>query len=436
MRAEELLETAGGRAEAIEVHDVIYETAGVKLTDGMTKKVDRKQENAYSVRVIKDGHVGFSAAAGAEPPKDLVERALESARFGSEARFEFPGRGEPESRPSTYDAAVESLTFEAARRTGEKVCALLKEKYPDALVEAGAHWIWGEETLVNSSGAVCRQRFSNYSVSAMVQRVRGEEITIVFCGKNALAPQDALADRVVEVILERLDAAQRVATIESGPKKVLFDPSYGVFAILMPLFAGLNGENVARGTSPLCGKVGEPLLSELLTIVDDPTMEGAAQSRWWDAEGLPAKRNVLVDGGTLRSFVFDLENAARAGMEPTASARRGFLSRPKPGFSNFVVETGETPLEEMISSVDEGLYVINPLSAWGANPLSGRFSTPLGLALKIEKGEIVGRVRQVSIAGNVYEDLKRVLAVSREAEWFGGRLVPHILVDGVSVTAK
>ena len=435
-RLDALRREAEQKGAAAEVYGLCYEASSVELTDGRTKKADRKQETGYAMRVIKDGKLGFSACAGAEPADSLVERALASARLGGAARFEFPPRTEPEKRLKMFDERTPKLTMEKAREIGERLCARIKERYPEALVEASVHWNWAETHLVNSSGALCSQRFTRYYVGAMVQQVRGEEITIVFCAKSGLAPDEALDSRVSEVILKRLDAASREARITSGPKKVLFDPMYGVMSMLTPLWAALNGENIARRTSPLTGRVGQKVFSELLTVVDDPLAEDGVQKFMWDGEGVAARRNVLIEKGVVRSFIFDLENAARAGMEPTGSAQRGLLSRPKPAFSNFIIEPGETPFNEMLSSIDEGVYVINPLAAWGANPLSGQFSTPLGLALKIEKGEIVGRLRQVSIAGNIYEDLGRVAAVSREAEWFGGRFIPHILVDGMNVVAK
>lgn len=436
----ELLEGLRKEAEkkgaAAEIYSLTYEVHEIELTDGRTKKAERKQEAGFAVRVIKDGRLGFSAAAGAEPPSDLVNRAIASARLGGEAKFQFPQKAEPQKRITLYDEKTKKFTFNAAREVGELLCARLKERYPDALVEASVYWGWADSLLVNSSGAVCEQHFTRYGVGAMVQQVSGEEITIVFCSKRGLTPNEEFGKRVAEVIVERLDAASRPATISSGPKKVLFDPMYGVMSILTPLWVALNGENVARKSSPLHDKIGQRLFSDMLTVVDDPLEEGGGECFMWDGEGVAARRNVLIEEGVVCNFVFDLENAARAGMTPTGSAQRTLLSRPKPGFSNFIIEPGNTPLKEIIASIDEGVYVINPLAAWGANPLSGQFSTPLGLALKIEKGEIVGRLKQVSIAGNIYEDLKKVVAVSRETEWFGGKLIPHILLDGVNVTAK
>jgi PmbA protein len=102
-----------------------------------------------------------------------------------------------------------------------------------------------------------------------------------------------------------------------------------------------------------------------------------------------------------------------------------------------IFETGETPLAEIIASMDEGLLVENALGLGQGNIISGAFSNSLGLAFKIEKGEIVGRVKDVSIAGNVYDLLRDVAAVSREAGWvYRNFRLPYLLLPDMNVIAK
>ena len=91
----------------------------------------------------------------------------------------------------------------------------------------------------------------------------------------------------------------------------------------------------------------------------------------------------------------------------------------------------------MIAAMDEGLLVESPLGLGQGNVISGAFSNTLGLAFKIEKGEIVGRVKDVSIAGNIYDLLQEVAAVSQEAEWvYYGYNLPYILLTDMNVVAK
>jgi len=91
----------------------------------------------------------------------------------------------------------------------------------------------------------------------------------------------------------------------------------------------------------------------------------------------------------------------------------------------------------MIAGIDEGLLVEDVLGLGQGNIISGAFSNPLSLAFKIEKGEIVGRVKDVSIAGNVYDLLKDVTAVSQETLWvYGGLCMPYVLLPEMNIIAK
>jgi PmbA protein len=200
---------------------------------------------------------------------------------------------------------------------------------------------------------------------------------------------------------------------------------------------GLDGKNVYTGTSPMADRVGEKLFDDKITIVDDPTLDGRFGSAPFDDEGVAHRRNVLIGGGELKGFVYDLKTAAQSGVESTGNGSRSLFSLPSPSPTNFVFDAGETPLAEMIAGIDEGLLADDALGLGQGNVLSGAFSNSLGLAYKIEKGEIVGRVKDVSIAGNVYDLLQDVAAVSRESEWiYNSFSLPYVLLDEMNVVAK
>jgi PmbA protein len=200
---------------------------------------------------------------------------------------------------------------------------------------------------------------------------------------------------------------------------------------------GLNGKNIYRGISPMAGRLGEPLFDAKLTVVDDPTLDGRPGSSSHDDEGMPRQRRVLIDRGVLRGFIYDLKTAAQSGAEPTGHGERGLFSPPAPSFSNLVLSGGDTPLADMVSGIEEGLLVESPLGLGQGNVISGAFSNNLSLAFKIAGGEIVGRVKDVSIGGNIYEDLRHIKAVSREAEWvYGGLRLPYVLLAELNVVTR
>jgi PmbA protein len=240
----------------------------------------------------------------------------------------------------------------------------------------------------------------------------------------------------VRRLRDKLKLARNVASIRSGRMPVLFSPT-GVLVLGLPLIDGLNGKSVYTGTSPLKGKIGEKIFDGKITILDDATIDGKFGSASFDDEGVAHRRNFLVDRGVLRSFLYDLKTAAQSGVPSTGNGARGLFSPPAPSPTNMLIETGQVPLSRMIAGINEGLIVEEVLGMGQGNIVSGAFSNPVALGFKIEKGEIVGRVKNVSIAGNVYDLLKNVGAVSREVEWvYNSFNLPSILLPDMNVVAK
>jgi PmbA protein len=146
---------------------------------------------------------------------------------------------------------------------------------------------------------------------------------------------------------------------------------------------------------------------------------------------------VVVEQGVLKSFLYDLKTAAQSGAESTGNAGRGLFSPPYPQPTNFLIQPGSTQLKEMIASIQEGVLVDQVLGLGQGNILSGAFSNPVGLGFKIERGKIVGRVKDISIAGNIYDLLEHVAAVSQETQWvYSSFNLPYILLPEMNVVAK
>jgi len=146
---------------------------------------------------------------------------------------------------------------------------------------------------------------------------------------------------------------------------------------------------------------------------------------------------MLIEKGVLKSFIYDLKTAAQSGVESTGNASRGLFNPPQPSFTNLVIQPGQTPLKDILASMDEGIIVEDLLGVGQGNIISGAFSNPLALAFKVEKGKIVGRVKDLSIAGNIYDLLKNVGAVSKEAQWvYSTFYAPYVLIPEMNVAGK
>src|SRR5690606_8304760 len=135
------------------------------------------------------------------------------------------------------------------------------------------------------------------------------------------------------------------------------------------------GDAVEKGRSPFRDRVGEVIASPLLSLVDDPTRAESLGSEQIDGEGLACRPNPLIVEGVLQGFLHDSTSGRRAGVASTASAVRGARTLPSPGAQVLVMSPGSRGLDELIASVDEGLFV-NGFAGLhsGVNPVSGDFS--------------------------------------------------------------
>lgn len=172
-------------------------------------------------------------------------------------------------------------------------------------------------------------------------------------------------------------------------------------------------------------------------MTDDPLLSSRVGSRPADDEGMPSARLPLIERGTLRAFVYDLETAARAGTASTGHARRSTFGKPGISFSNLVIKPGTANEDALLKAMGHGLVVDELIGVGQGNVISGAFSHPVALAYRVDGGEITGRVKDAAVAGNSYELLKRIRMIGSAAKWLGGsQLVPPLLLDAVNVARR
>jgi PmbA protein len=225
---------------------------------------------------------------------------------------------------------------------------------------------------------------------------------------------------------------------------VLFTPR-GALVLLLPLVVGLSGKSVLLGVSPLAGKLGEQAFDPRLTLTDDGTVPFAPRSSRFDDEGVPTSRKVLIDRGKVGQFLYDLKTAGLAKTASTGNGFKGgllggrdFKNPPEVAPTTWMVAGGEKTFKELIAGLKEGLIVDQVIGLGQGNIASGEFSNNVAVGFYVRDGEVLGRVKNTMIAGNVYELLKgRLIELGREVEWAHGLFrAPAILVDGVGVASQ
>lgn len=422
-----LIEKAMKKAQGAQASLGQSESTNVSFENDKLKSVRSSQSTHMSIRSIVDGKIGSSHTTDMDDVDGVVARALEAAEFGSPAHFEFPG---PQQGPDVkvYDDAVLPVTKGEMVRIGEEMITLVKEYNPHILLSAGASKSVSNIQFANSAGIAYSTETTNFAVGVDGQWIRGTDILSAGHGFG-WKKQEIDHVEIARKAIKLFKMAENIAPIKSGDMPVVFTPE-GVNVLLLALILGLNGKRVFLGSSPLAGKLGEKIADQAFALSDNPLLDYANGSGTYDGEGVPHQVTPLIEHGLVKNFLYDLDTAARAGTKTTGN---GIGCSP----TNLVIKKGNTPLEEMVKNTKEGLLVHNVLGLGQGNPISGEFSVNVLLGYKIEKGEIVGRVKDVMLAGNTYDALKNIAAIGDKAEWAGGSLLtPPIQIARLSVVAK
>jgi PmbA protein len=208
-----------------------------------------------------------------------------------------------------------------------------------------------------------------------------------------------------------------------------------VTARFLSVFAQLvDAGAVQKSKSMLAGKLGQIVASPVVNLVDDGLNPDGIPFPF-DGEGVPSSRNIVIENGILKGFLYDTYTAAKDGVKSTGNAQRAsFRALPGVGTTNFILSGTNEP-EELIGDIEQGLYITDVMGMHTANPVSGDFS--VGAAgIMIEGGRLTFPVRGITIAGNLGQLLKDIDAVGNDLQFFGARGASTIRIKSLSIGGK
>ena len=247
----------------------------------------------------------------------------------------------------------------------------------------------------------------------------------------------ALARETVDSAILKANAG----LVETGKYNVVFSAKQ-MRTILSVYSSTFSAKMAQMGMSLLAGKEGEKIAADIVNITDDPMREGVSIQTNCDAEGVAAYRKSVVEGGVLKTLLHNRETAAVAGVESTGNASKGSYASPVAiSPYAFCLEAGDMTLDQLLATAGEGIYIteLKGLHA-GANPVTGDFSLE-SAGFRIKDGKLCEAVKSFTIAGNFFQLLKSVAAMSNEVELavtggfttFGA---PAVLIKDMSVAGK
>lgn len=430
---EKILEAALKEVDSAEVMFEQGEGRSVSFENNKLKSVDTKSIRGVGLRVIKDGRIGFSSTTDLRKLERLIANAIESAKFGQEAKFEFPPQTSfPEIE--TYDDNVVNYPIEEAIGLGRNAIEAALSENPD--YECGAEVGKGVSMrrLINSNGLDVTRQGTHFSIGVDILLVKEQSLIWTSEGESSRRLSTNL-DKHTKKALESQRLASKDVQISTGTYPVIFTPK-SIGTVLGAFELGCNGKLVQKGASPLVGKIDEKLIDERVNMYDDATVNCADASFPFDGEGTIAQRTPLIEKGVLRNYIFDLQTAGMMNKKSTGNGTRGFSSQPSPGCTNIIIEPGDMAFEAMLADIKRGIIIDQVLGGGQSNILAGEFSVNIDLGFLVENGEIVGRVKDCMIAGNAFEIFNNLAALGNKSEWHGSTCLPHFYFRSLNVAGN
>ena len=427
---EQIVDLAKNKGIEAEVYYVSSQDTPIEFANNRLKSLETKASEGIALRVIADNKLGFASSTDLTRLEDLVDAAIATASIGDPVEFDF----------SRDFRAIEDKTdgqfpkTEKLVKVGEDLIEKVHQYNPDILVDVSFHSRSGRATLATTTDVYTEQNGQSLSAVLSGNLVRGEDFLQAY-SYEVSRDREPDYQAILAKLIEKYQRASSSASITSGTYPVLFTPS-AVSSTMGRMFGTIfSGQSIVQKASPLTDKLGEKMFDERITVCEDPTIGVSACD--FDDEGVPTSKKNLIEQGVIKQFYWDRRWAARQGIESSGNGFRGGISRPGPSLANVCITPGSSTVEDLIAGIDEGIVVDQVLGAGQSNVLAGEFSVNIDLGYKVERGKIVGRVKDTMVAGNIFEAFSNLIDLSDRAEWVGGSsYVPHVLFAKLGVAAR
>ncbi len=408
-----------------------------RFENGSLKNISSSMLSGVSLRLIKEGHLGFAYTRRSGDHDRLIQNALASLREGVAADFAFPKTLRVKEL-STFDPALETISGNEIAAECERVIGFLN-KLTNGQLNASAHRQTTSIRVMSSAGTDVKSRSSIFFIN----------VDLMFPGTYAAISHPVVGksfarfnDATLEWLAGIFKASVPEVTPSGGRMEIMFMPE-AMYALLWRLKSATNGRSIYKKESPIINQLGKQLFDKKFSAYDDPLDDLYPGARPFDDEGTACRKLEIVEKGCIKNFYYDLNYAAK--ME-TVSTGHGYRSaawgsdpiacRPAPCLNHFFIKAGDKSFEQLVSAMKRGIIVFNCLGAHSGNIPNGDFSIGLAPGLYVENGEIRGRVKNAMVSGNIYDLMKNIIGMENAVHMADEGCVPAILFESAMVAVQ
>ncbi len=428
-------------AEAADAIVIDGSSVSVEVRNGALEHAERSEGTDLGLRVLigKRQAIVSSSDSRRETLAAMAERAVAMAREAPEDPF--AGLAAPDQLAQNWDMealelfdptpepSADTLMQDALAAEAASMAVKGVSQVSDAAASYGIHNIHLAATN-GFSGGYAR---SSRSVSCVAISGEGTGMERDYDGDSRTFQAD-LRDptEIGRTAGERAVQSVGARQPSTGTYPVLFDERISS-SLIGHLLAASNGSAIARGASWLKDSLGDQVLPEHISLIEEPHRPRISGSRPFDAEGLPTRRRSIVENGVLSGWTLDLSSARKLEMTSTGNAARGVSGPPSPSNWNLSLTQGDKSRKELLQDMGTGLLVTSMIGST-INPNTGDYSRGAS-GFWVENGEIAFPVNECTIAGNLRDMLMRIIPAN-DARTYLSRVVPSLLIEGMTLAGN
>lgn len=412
----------------------------IEVSEQKVETMKLAEEQGLCLRLFEDQKLGFAYTSDLTDSAidQLVTQAIANGKITAEDEFYLlpePSKNYPAL--DLRDETISRITVEEkislakdieniARKHDSRIKITERCAYSDSIYEV---------VILNSLGLKAEYQGAYCGASAFLVAEEEEDSQTGFGFQYGLKYHELNPEFIGTEAAKKAVRMLGAKGINTETMPLVLDP-YVATNFLGLISNSLSSESVQKGKSRLAGRLNEKIASKLITVIDDGAKEGGMMSAPFDGEGVPCQKNILIDQGILSGFLYNTYTGAKEGKKSTGNGVRGsYKTTPEIGTTNFYIENGSVPREQLLKEVTRGIYITDVMGMHTANPISGDFS--LGASgLLIENGEFTKPVRGVAIAGNIFDLISAIDAVGSDLTFFVGKGSPTLRIDKMTVSGN
>lgn len=419
--------------------------------DGKVEAMEVSRDTGIALRVIKGQRLGFAFTTNPQEIENTINAAIDAAKWTVVDEYLDIPEQMPAGEVLIFDEQIKNISEDTVIKNAllleESALAFDKRIKKVRKAEVGAGVV--STTIANSRGINISYEATDYSahVTTLASDENGDnQMGWDFAGKRRMSDVDirtvgaTASRRAVELL-----GSRKISAVKAP---VVLCPSVAV-GFLDILSVSLSAEAVQKQRSFLAGKVGQTIMSTLVDIVDDGTIQWGTGTKPVDDEGVPVSNKAVISKGVLNNYFYNTYAAKKAGVRSTGNAVRSshkalpgidvtnFYLKPEQNQHSAVVgANGRSPVQgkNLVKSLSKGILILNAMGLHTANPISGDFSVGIS-GLWIENGETAYPIKEAVISGNILDLFKKLEALGSDMEFYGNIGSPSLLIGNMDISA-